>query len=1028
MVDGSVVSSALDSLYSAKSVTFSLPRHHIARPRLLQTMRGLLPRPLLLLQAGPGTGKTCLLAEFASGSKGRAACYRLSGVDTGPVALLTGIHRAISGQLPIQAPTLELLAGVVMGFDRHSVEALLIDDTQRIEGVWLADMLAELISVAPAQTSIIVAVRSRSQLVERLVSIFGSDDRLAVLDGRALRLTNEEVCAFRDQFGQGAHADCRWPGCFAASWAPAHAKAVQLELIAHLSPGEQEALRTLAVIDEVVSPDIAGAMLGCSTRAATRLLERFESDGLLVAAAGPAQFKLSQDARDMFNDMSPEEQMVARRQVAVALWQSDPILSARYALAAQDYTLVLQALEHVRPLEWMVRSPSDAAELAASLPPGVLASASWPRYCHARELLRLRQVTEARALLRDDDPQDLAMRCELTWLRAFADLQEGRLDGVVKASDLLAELADVAQGVRWPLAALSLSRAGTMAGIAGRIERCCRLLEAAQLLLGELSPNVQDVRNELLLDVMQSLGLAYFGLARFPLAVRQLRRAVETAAELGRVVSHAECLNNLARALHNATQPVGALGAISRAFALEDVPSRQRAILLATQASIVADLGMHEQATGKYALALELAGGRDWDGLAHECQLGLVLSALALGRYDDAARARRWLASASDDQRLYFARMAGGMVALVQDQNPALAVRYFSEAIAAHAPAAGRAGQTRARYWRMVALWNAGNATEAAKDLASLIEAPHMLGGEFERELGAMALEGLPGARRLLQARFAGQTGPRVQGVLAHPATSVLPQTLRVQLIGPPRCEFDHRDVGRSWKYRRAEELFYFGVVRGPRGFTKEEAETALAPESSQHAARLVFVNALSKARQALERVTGVDGKLLIERGDDRRYVVRLDRMASDVSVDLFDVDALQHAVRLPDLSILEISGELLEGFTQEWAQLERNDWLARVRPGFYHVGAMAHRLGDHRTLERTARALLSINPHDVRAHMWLLECFAAEGNREGAKEHIEHYRENFGPGANASESMEMVATYQRLFASKQTTTTLVKS
>lgn len=1015
-----IVSTAQASLYRAKAAPLRLPGEHLPRPHVVDLLRRATTHPLVLLQAGPGAGKTTALAEFVSVLRHPPPTYRCGGLlDTGPVACLTGICLAVAHRLPAETDYPSLLAAITLGCAQSPEQILILDDLHRVDHAWVGDLLVDIAFALPEGCSLIAAVRSRSAVADVVARAVGSDARLAVIDGAALRLRDSEVAVLSERFGKTEAEGGRWPGGYAAASPSAHTLAVQQDLISRLASEERDALGSLAVIDEAVTTATASVMLGQSLPRTMAMLRRFAADGLLVVEEGPDVFRLSPEARSLLSQLSEHEQRACRRRLALTLKGSEPVLAARYALAADDVSLAVQALDGVPPLEWMVRTPGVAVELTSQLPLEAVLQSRWPRFCRARSLIRERKINEARALLVLDEPADLAQRCELAWLRIYADLQDGHVATAAEGSRLLAAFADAAQGMPWPLAAVAFCRAGVMAVIAGDLPAARGYLENALTWLGSTTGDEDGPRVDVLLDVLLNLGATLQYLECSAEAADIFERAVQLAERRSRPDVEATCLNNLAFVLHNLGQPVKALETAARGLSAEGISTAQRALLVQTRADILCDLGAYKQAMSLYVLGIELAGGQDWSGLAHGCQLGIVRCALALGRDEDALRAQRWLAAAADDQRLYFARMAGGMLALLRDRNPALAVRYFSDACSAYTSFFGVVGQNRARLWLMLARWQAGQRDEAYEEVERLSDSAHVLGGQYELELAAPVLGYRPAGSARLTARFLQRAGSRVYGALAMPTTRSRPALVTIKLFGVPRVEVDGVDLTGTWGYRRAEELFYYATLRGDDGFTKGDAELAFAPDASHSEATHVFSSALTRLRAVLMHATGVEGRSLVERVKGGRYRMRFDLLADRVEIDALSLATLTKETRAPSREQLEIEGELLDGFLTDWADEARRYWLPRVQRGLAHAGELAIKAGEADVAERAARSLLRIDQDDELGHTLLLRACRVRQDREGARHHLAQYARDLRTRGCPALPPALSESFSRLFETR---------
>src|ERR1700761_3339692 len=82
----------------------ALPPRHISRPRLLAALDSAAAKPLILLTAGPGAGKTVLLSDWVTGSEAAVAWITVTPADTEPSRFWRLLRAALqaSGQ-PVEA-------------------------------------------------------------------------------------------------------------------------------------------------------------------------------------------------------------------------------------------------------------------------------------------------------------------------------------------------------------------------------------------------------------------------------------------------------------------------------------------------------------------------------------------------------------------------------------------------------------------------------------------------------------------------------------------------------------------------------------------------------------------------------------------------------------------------------------------------------------------------------------------------------------------------------------------------------------
>ena len=74
----------MSTLRDSRVTVPQLPPRHVSRPRLLADLDAAADLPLTLLCAGPGAGKTVLLADWARHTKARVAWLSPTAADGEP--------------------------------------------------------------------------------------------------------------------------------------------------------------------------------------------------------------------------------------------------------------------------------------------------------------------------------------------------------------------------------------------------------------------------------------------------------------------------------------------------------------------------------------------------------------------------------------------------------------------------------------------------------------------------------------------------------------------------------------------------------------------------------------------------------------------------------------------------------------------------------------------------------------------------------------------------------------------------------
>ena len=92
----------------ARLVVPALPPRHISRPRLLAALDGAAAKPLILVAAGPGAGKTVLLSDWVTGSEAAVAWITVTPADTEPSRFWRLLRAALQA-VPLESGAVLLL-------------------------------------------------------------------------------------------------------------------------------------------------------------------------------------------------------------------------------------------------------------------------------------------------------------------------------------------------------------------------------------------------------------------------------------------------------------------------------------------------------------------------------------------------------------------------------------------------------------------------------------------------------------------------------------------------------------------------------------------------------------------------------------------------------------------------------------------------------------------------------------------------------------------------------------------------------
>ena len=160
----------LDGLLPSKLRTPTALRQHVFRTELVQRLKHSRERPLVVVSAAPGYGKTTVLAQWASRSRRPFAWVSLDAGDNDPVVLLSYIATALDRIEPLQSPVLEAfrspsasvegrllpyLGSALGGIDASFV--LVLDNVQALQNRRCVDAVEALIDNIPGGSQLVLS-------------------------------------------------------------------------------------------------------------------------------------------------------------------------------------------------------------------------------------------------------------------------------------------------------------------------------------------------------------------------------------------------------------------------------------------------------------------------------------------------------------------------------------------------------------------------------------------------------------------------------------------------------------------------------------------------------------------------------------------------------------------------------------------------------------------------------------------------------------------------------------------------------
>lgn len=1018
----------------------------VARPRLDERLQEVGRRRLTLVTAGPGLGKTTLLAALARG--GGCAWYTVDGADRDPTCLARGLLEALHAEVPSLDPAAVVLPPpgrdlAIASEGQESVVAdqllrmlsdevrgdvtLVLDNVEELAGSDLSGrLLGELVLGAPPQLHVVLSSRLEPPFgVTRLRA-----QGLAVdLPGRALRFTPEEteamVVTVLGPAGREVAADVHdqtagWPTAvrIVAEWlrqaAPARWRAMipeaagpgspleaylAEEVVPHTSAPAAAILRAVTGVARFTAP-LAAELVGAG---AEEQVARLERDGPWI---------VPDDERHGWYVVPPVLCHIVRSQLAGGL--DDDGVAVRRAAA------------------WM-EGQGEAGPALTSLLGRAPAGDGNAACAEAGARLIRGDYDEALALVRPSIPDAGPVPMSAGLVAGLVHHLRGELDEALA----LYERALTGAGDP-PLRALVQGWAASAAWLVGDVERSRALTEAASTTAEECGDD-------------RALAMAFTAKAMMA-AIDGDRRAMH---HYERALAHAEAAHDHVQIVRIRTNRGSRY--LSEGYYRESLAELDEAVRLADLAGIalvgalastnrgeaLLGLGRLDEAVRELEAAragYERIGSRmaayalTHLGTVHRIQGHASLArthfeeALAIGEASGdhqgvvpaLAGLALVLAESDPEEAARLAARAGSLASLarpkaliaateaaVRTNDLALAASRAEEAAAAardgrDRPALAEALELRAKVTEdpvaagrlldeAATIWLA---TGSPLGRARVLLARARLGGPGAGSLAAKAEQAL----RLLGAHGLVAEAAALQADLAHAARPAL----AVRVLGGFNVERAGTTVVTTeWQSRKARDLLKMLIARRGHPVARDVLLDRLWPEEDPGRAGSRLSVTLSTLRAVLDPEKRFDAEHFV--ANDRAAAwIRLDNVNVDVEAFLADAGAGLRALAGGDvagagplLSSAEAryAGEFLEEDPYEDAFVVLRE---EARTTYVSVAMaladLALAAGEHDGAVRFLLRVLARDPYDERAHLHLVTALTAAGRHGEARRMYRSY------------------------------------
>jgi LuxR family maltose regulon positive regulatory protein len=462
---------SLADALSLKVIAPRVPRHLVTRSRLLSSDERLRDRPVILVQAPAGFGKTSLLAQWRREhlAQGAVVAWMLAQpqddaqrlVQALALAVRTGAGRPGFGHTLLDASPAAGLEGITAWLAEVAQTALdvvlFVDDAERLPAESRA-ALAYLLRNLPPNLRAVVAARADCHLdIDDLVD-YG---QCAVVGPAQLRLEFDETLQLmRKRLGErfdpdaaarlhdltegwplglqlalsamGSGSDAPWVGALPPTRGEAFREHFVALLLANLDPADLKFLTRIAILDHLHA-GLCDALLP-SDGAGERLLRVSRDTPVFVAAEGGEWLRMHSLARDVLRERfaalpAPERAAVHARaadwlaahglleDAASHAWRAEQSERAFELAERSLYDSLMTRGGQGRVLEWLGRLPPEELDRR----PRLLLAAAWSLALSDRHVEAGRLVARILASARGDD----ALQCEcaliLSGAAVFAD-------------------------------------------------------------------------------------------------------------------------------------------------------------------------------------------------------------------------------------------------------------------------------------------------------------------------------------------------------------------------------------------------------------------------------------------------------------------------------------------------------------------------------------------------------------------------------------------------------------------------------
>ncbi|HVC35429.1 MAG TPA: AAA family ATPase [Chloroflexota bacterium] len=1026
---------ALNPLFLSKTRAPTLPRPHLARPRLIGALRQGSRRRVTLVCAPAGAGKTTLVADFARSQTEGCWWYTIDDLDADGVSFLHGLAIAVGSGNARSLDRLGYLAQIVESLGKAADHrAIVVDDVHLLTEASAAQALSDLLRYLPRSARLILVGRCVPPGLERILDWLATQGQLAHLRWDSFQLGDDERDLAASVF------KTRSAGAWILAWANPEgldlARYLRTEVLRPLGSPTVERLARLSVLPSF-DPPLAAAVAGIPDRQARDLLDRVQRTTPLLEHLGNEAYRFSETARAVLADvLSARELDQARRAAGFALRDVAPGQSAECFLDSGEPVEAARSLCQVPLAAWLTQSPGSLHDLLCRLSPDEVSS--FPRLLLSQAWARIvwsGQTEEGAAVLSRITLAlvEVDLRFWCLYVSARANVALGQNQAAMDAYSAMLNVLDQVRHdptVSPATTASMLCRAALLDRFLGDSQRAVATAEQG-LVLAELTPSATRVERQLLHHVLGGF-LILDG--HYQLADQHLNAALTLADDPADVAERATIGHAQAGVARCRGEFVRALGILDQALREPLIPTRERMLLTLQAAHALADVQDFRGAAKRYRTVASMLRRGDRDGCFSRALSGLAICCTFLGLDAEAETTLVQLRCLGGDSARYDLLLAEGIRGL--RASDAAAAATFSQASRIRGTIGGLQDT-----WQAVLLeaqaWLRQDQRAAAEKLVADFLAAHA--GQALPAIGLWALLPVqpvlatlnqrnpnPSIAALLKLTTADPSAPR----LLH-AVAAIDQTpagagrqAEVRLFGTPRLIVDGDEV--AWPYglrHKAVELFWYSALH-PDGFTREQALADLYPERDPSSALKLLQVTTSNLRTALSHLLGAPGVAVLSRVADDSLRLQLDaipggiRLETRVLVALADELRSNRRARLPATIPALFRGELLAGLAAEWVEPIRRYWMAVY---LRTLGTLATRYARQGVLQQAIHChelALQVDPTLESAHAELMRLYHAAGDRQAVESQMWLYTRIAQEELDTAPADDVEELYQQLIAS----------